>query len=284
MEIDKLLQYLRCRECSSHFERHAASTLTCPSCKKGITLIHDVPYFDDIPDNIVLKNLQKDSTDQARWSIWRKKNFDFLCNVLQEIQKPSVFIDIGAGQGNFKQLFSEVNTCLALDFYPYHGIDVVCNFSQGIPLIHNFADIILLSNVLEHMSEPYKLLKECRKILVPEGTLIIMVPFMMKVHQSPYDFYRYTQFGLDYLLLKAGYNNIQIFPIGDMFDIITQYNKPINKLYQTIDDRVAKFPLRITMTFWQFFMNLTIHRMKNLIKSNPYEQSLPLGYGCIARK
>lgn len=42
--------------------------------------------------------------------------------------------------------------------------------------------------------------------------MILKVPFMWWVHEAPYDFYRYTRHGLEYMFKKAGFTDIEIYP------------------------------------------------------------------------
>ena len=36
------------------------------------------------------------------------------------------------------------------------------------------------------------------------------MPFQWHIHEAPHDYYRYTNFGLEYMLSKAGFKNIEI--------------------------------------------------------------------------
>ena len=40
--------------------------------------------------------------------------------------------------------------------------------------------------------------------------MVLQVPFMWHVHEAPYDYYRYTKYGLEYMFKKAGFTAIQI--------------------------------------------------------------------------
>jgi SAM-dependent methyltransferase len=63
---------------------------------------------------------------------------------------------------------------------------------------------------MEHLKEPSLFLSECYRILKTGGWLFITLPFMWQVHEAPYDFFRYTRFGLGYLLEKNGFVDIEI--------------------------------------------------------------------------
>jgi hypothetical protein len=59
--------------------------------------------------------------------------------------------------------------------------------------------------VLEHLPEPATVLRELHRVLKPSGTLWMTAPLFYVEHERPYDFYRYTRYGLRHLLDQAGF-------------------------------------------------------------------------------
>jgi ubiquinone/menaquinone biosynthesis C-methylase UbiE len=59
--------------------------------------------------------------------------------------------------------------------------------------------------VLEHLSSPFDTISEFYRILKPNGTLILTVPHLSCYHDLPGDYYRFTAFGISFLLKKAGF-------------------------------------------------------------------------------
>ncbi len=57
---------------------------------------------------------------------------------------------------------------------------------------------------LEHLPEPGLALAEIARTLEPGGRLLIAAPHEWEVHQAPHDYFRYTRYGLQYLLERAG--------------------------------------------------------------------------------
>ena len=52
------------------------------------------------------------------------------------------------------------------------------------------------------------------RVLDQGGTLFLTVPFQWRVHEAPHDYYRYTPYGLEYLLTQAGFKHISIRELG----------------------------------------------------------------------
>jgi SAM-dependent methyltransferase len=69
----------------------------------------------------------------------------------------------------------------------------------------NRFDFVLFHQVMEHLPDPSKVLGELYRVLKPGGKLLYSAPLFYEPHQLPYDFYRYTSIGAEYLLKDAGF-------------------------------------------------------------------------------
>ena len=69
----------------------------------------------------------------------------------------------------------------------------------------NTFDTVYTSQVLEHVAEPWRALREFQRVLKPGGRLIVQVPFLVGLHEEPYDFFRYTPYGLKKLVEAANF-------------------------------------------------------------------------------
>jgi 2-polyprenyl-3-methyl-5-hydroxy-6-metoxy-1,4-benzoquinol methylase len=61
-------------------------------------------------------------------------------------------------------------------------------------------DVVVMSEVLEHLHDPQAALANVRRSLRDEGKLVLTVPFLFPIHDEPYDYFRYTEHGLRMLL------------------------------------------------------------------------------------
>jgi SAM-dependent methyltransferase len=190
-------------------------------------------------------------------------------------------LDIGCGNcplyGFYKDFISSV-ICVDWDNSyhenPYN--DISCDISKPLPLEDSMFDSILISDVLEHISNPETVINESYRLLKENGTVFINVPFMYWIHESPYDFYRYTEFGLKKLIEDAGFK-IEIFAV-------------VGGALETWSDITGKISIHIPIIgkFLPKFLYHFSNSMKkiNFIKTKfAYIDSLlPLGYFCVARK
>ena len=134
-------------------------------------------------------------------------------------------LDVGCSNKPYEDLFT-VESYIGLE------IDSVTNrlnkkadfFYDGnsFPFKQESFDTILTSQVLEHVFNPDKFLNNINRVLVNGGVLIISVPFMGDEHEKPYDYGRYTSFGLKHLLEKHGFEVIEQYKTTVGFGAIIQ--------------------------------------------------------------
>lgn len=135
-------------------------------------------------------------------------------------------LDLGCGKaplyGVYKTLASEV-TCVdwGNSLHQTTYLDKEADLTKPIDLPDQAFDTIILSDVLEHIPVPLDLCREIARLLAPGGKLIMNVPFFYPLHETPYDFYRYTEFALRRFMELSHMKVIQLEPIGGAVEIIS---------------------------------------------------------------
>lgn len=155
-------------------------------------------------------------------------------------------LDVGCGTKPYNELFS-VDSYIGLD------LDSEASRSRGIadyfydgnvfPFQDNEFDSLLCNQVLEHVFNPDEFLGELRRVLKPDGKLLLTVPFVWDEHEQPYDYARYSSFGLNALFEKNGFKIVTHNKIVADASIIFQL---INAYLYKITVESPK-PLRILM-------------------------------------
>lgn len=148
----------------------------------------------------------------------RKSILYFIKMYLQEFS--GTVVDLGCGNMPYKeQILSQTNVkrYIGIDlaereFYQTTP-DLIWN-GKEIPLTDNSADVILLTEVMEHLSEPLSVCKEIKRVLKPNGKIIGTTPFFWPIHEAPNDMQRFTPFGLQKILEGAGFHEIKIAAAG----------------------------------------------------------------------
>ncbi len=70
-------------------------------------------------------------------------------------------------------------------------------------------DSILSNQVFEHVFNPNEFLREINRVTKMDGLFLMTVPFVWDEHEQPYDYARYSSFGLKYILNKNGFEIIE---------------------------------------------------------------------------
>lgn len=149
----------------------------------------------------------------ARHNSSRAYLHGFLARAGRAVQPGQIVLDAGAGRARYRNLFShavyETADFLAVSGKRYRQPDYVCDLAD-IPVEDARFDHVVLTQVLEHLPEPATVLLELHRVLKPGGTLWLTAPLFHVEHERPYDFFRYTQFGLRHLLETAGFEVLEI--------------------------------------------------------------------------
>lgn len=66
-------------------------------------------------------------------------------------------------------------------------------------------DLIIAEQVFEHLLWPYRAGRNVFEMLRPNGFFLIATPFMLKIHECPYDCTRWTPIGMKYFLAECGF-------------------------------------------------------------------------------
>src|SRR4030095_5709220 len=74
--------------------------------------------------------------------------------------------------------------------------------AQALGLADAVFDVVLCTEVLEHLPEPQRALDEMFRVLKPSGTLLLTTRFLFPIHDAPHDYFRFTKYGLRYLLRR----------------------------------------------------------------------------------
>jgi len=148
---------------------------------------------------------------KATWLHPRYLSNHAIRGALRELapQAHGALLDIGCGYKPYRKLFEPyTSTHIGIDVpSTMHGtesIDIAGTALQ-IPVNDGSFDTVLATEVMEHVPEPVRMLSEIYRVLRPGGSLILSVPFHEPLHELPYDFYRYTNISLRYLMEQQGF-------------------------------------------------------------------------------
>lgn len=204
----------------------------------------------------------------------------FVSESAVSLKKGSRILDAGAGPCPYKSKFIH---CVyeSTDFKDEHKIlDFVCTLDK-IPKNDEIYDAILCTEVLEHVEKPQEVINELYRITKKGGKLFLTVPQEWMVHQKPYNFYYFTNYGLESLAKNAGFRKYKIAPMGGWFWMIAdaiKFNSLVNQLKKK---PIFYYPIKaLGFPFTQLFLPFILFHLDWLDRTRDWT----MGYTLIATK
>jgi SAM-dependent methyltransferase len=151
---------------------------------------------------------------------------DAVAALARELPAGARVLDAGAGEGQYARYFARQRYCgvdLAVGdgAWDYTRLDAIADLT-ALPFRAATFDATLLIVTVEHLPEPGCALAELGRSLKPGGKLLIAAPHEWETHQAPHDYFRYTRYGLDYLLDKAGFEIVHLRVAGGYFRLLAR--------------------------------------------------------------
>ena len=130
-----------------------------------------------------------------------------------------IVVDLGSGLNPSHERFWQIKPekFIRVDIDKEAKPDVVADLNKSLPFSNNFADAILLFNVIYILEDPGAVLKEIHRILKPGGKLFFTSPLIFNEAKEPSDYWRFTSGALDKLLKESGFEKHLIQPVGERF-------------------------------------------------------------------
>jgi len=137
-----------------------------------------------------------------------------------------IVLDAGAGEARSRKYFSR-GRYLALDrghgdaSWDYSNLDVRGDL-EDMPLRSGSVDRIICIVVLEHTRDPKRVLGEFARIMKPGARLHLVVPFLWEEHQQPYDYHRFTRYGIRLAFESLPFEVEFVHPMGGFFHVFAR--------------------------------------------------------------
>ncbi|MBI2415262.1 MAG: class I SAM-dependent methyltransferase [Candidatus Kerfeldbacteria bacterium] len=104
-------------------------------------------------------------------------------------------LDLGCGSKPYRSLFKGATEYIGLDIVPGPQVDIVGE-AWHLPFPDASFDVLITTQVFEHTMKLTETMAEIRRVVKPGGYIFISAPFAFQEHGAPYDYWRFTQFGL----------------------------------------------------------------------------------------
>ncbi|NUB30509.1 methyltransferase domain-containing protein [Azospirillum brasilense] len=124
-------------------------------------------------------------------------------------------LDIGTEGDRHRPLFAKTA-------YTFHAA-ALDGTAPALPAPDGAFDVVLCTEVLEHVPEPVAAVREMARVLAPGGTLLLTAPLGSGLHQEPYHYYGgFTPHWYRYACERAGLTLRETVPNGGFFRMLSQ--------------------------------------------------------------
>lgn len=213
----------------------------------------------------------------------------FVASMAGQLSPGTKVLDAGAGPCRYKPLFQHCQY-ESQDFAQYQGtehrygqLDYVGDITE-IPVVDGYFDCVLCTEVLEHIPEPERAIKEFSRILKRGGTLILTAPLGSGIHMAPYHYYGgFSRYWYGYVLPKHGFEIKSVQPNGGFFRLYGQESQRFLSLLtpRSAPARTLFFPVKIVLALWfRLLMPLVGYLLDPLDK----QRDFTVGYFVIASR
>jgi len=218
---------------------------------------------------------------------------EWLSNTLKKLPKGLRLLDAGAGELANKFFCGHLDY-ISQDFCQYEGsgdnrglqtgswdtkkIDIIGDITN-IPEEDESFDVILCTEVLEHLPNPVEALIEFQRLLKKSGILILTAPFCSLTHFAPYHYSTgFNRYFYEYHLEGLGFKLENIKTNGNFFEYLGQ---EIHRIPSMAD----KFTMQKASRMERFAMKIVLTMLERFSKNDTTsDEVLCFGYQMIAIK
>lgn len=203
-------------------------------------------------------------------SPWRR----LLYPELKQVSLSGTVLDLGGSHNSdYHKLFGGTHVIRVANNDKDAQPDFLFDFEQVFPISEREFDAVLSLNTLEHIFNYAQFLSEVKRVLKPKGRVILAVPFLVQVHPSPSDFFRYSEQALMKMLESEGFVEVIVTPVG---------RGPFTASAQMLYNALRVAPLRSFAFVVALGLDKCLNLLTSMLKGEGANHSsasfYPLGY------
>ncbi len=197
---------------------------------------------------------------------------------LEKYKTDKIVLDIGSGGSSYDRFFPNR---LTVDIDPTRKPEVIAD-AHHLPFENNSFEIILCTEVLEHVKRPQEVIDEFYRVLIPGGRVILTTRFVYPIHDAPNDFWRFTKYGL--MELFKNWEIIELKAENPTFSTLAALLQRISFQTKLKANKFSKGTLYLFIKLFDKFDFLVKEEFGDIKRSIKEENILSSGYYIVAKK
>ena len=134
-------------------------------------------------------------------------------------------LDYGCGGQHYRRLLeTRYSAYVGADVVPAAGValDIEILPDQPLGLAAESFDAVLSTQTIEHVYDFQAYLDDCSRLLRSGGIMVLTAPMQWRHHEVPFDYWRFTRYGLERALRAKGFRVVRMDPCGRVYSLIGQ--------------------------------------------------------------
>jgi SAM-dependent methyltransferase len=136
-------------------------------------------------------------------------------------------LDFGCGSRPYMACFPDAREYIGVDYDSnleigscYVKNNIYYYDGHNLPFPDNAFDAIVTFQVIEHVDNLHHSLQELQRVASPGATVLITGPLLWPEHETPHDFRRFTRWGIQQYVQRAGFLVEKVQPLGSVYDVL----------------------------------------------------------------
>lgn len=210
--------------------------------------------------------------------MFKKLTRQKLDSFLSKHRSSARVLDVGAGGSSYDRFFPNR---ISIDIDPMRSPDVVGD-AHNLPFSDEEFEMILCTEVLEHLKDPRRAIAEMRRVLKKEGVLIVTTRFIYPLHDSPHDYWRFTKYGLKELFKE--WEITELVSETEVFSTIAVLLQRIAFQTTLRLNKIAKLSLFVLAYAFNHLNFLVKNEYGDIKKGTQEEDIMSSGYYMVCKK
>lgn len=214
---------------------------------------------------------------------WLSRNKPIFLGPEGRVMTHGVVLDLGCGEQPFRKMLSKTHRYVGIDIasgfdmsHPSSGIILYDGIS--LPLRSDSVNLVVTTEVFEHVRDLSKLLREVARVLTSEGSVFVTMPWSARVHYSPNDYRRLTPYGIQVEAESVGLKLVCHESRGNLLSVIS------NKLNVWLLGKIRAHSVWIVIALLlsPLFVLVSLLGLLATLRGTPSDD--PLGYTFVLSK